>query len=117
MKRLLKDAEKNIRYVISKGSACETFQKGDHIKVLDNGDVLCREGMGWQDAEAITDLLGKVEIIIDKEEIANLKIKISRLQTTLKWMTAESNKDQQIKTGIKNIKQRAHAKKEKEKKT
>lgn len=42
----LSDMKEDIWYFVVKGTECETFKKGDHIK-LEFGDLLCAEAGGW----------------------------------------------------------------------
>lgn len=111
MKTLLKDAVKNIRYVITKGTKCGTFQKGDHIKVMEDGSVLSREGQGWQNPEDITELVGLVELEIDREEIVRLKHKVADIQKQIKWMENQCEHAKKDRTvGQKICALRAHPK-------
>lgn len=43
----IQDMEEGLRYVVTKGTSCATLQKGDHLRKRANGNIECREAMGW----------------------------------------------------------------------
>mgnify|MGYP006273766997 CR=1 FL=1 len=55
------------RYIVTKESNDGTFRKGDHIKLCDNGDVICWEAEGWITADEVTEAISGMEYKIDSE--------------------------------------------------
>lgn len=45
------DMKPLVPYVVTLGSTDGTFLHGDHVTLLEDGAIFCREGMGWVDAE------------------------------------------------------------------
>jgi hypothetical protein len=71
-------------YVVTKASECETFLVGDHIKLTENGSILCKEASGWIDAEDVSDATKGMEYVIDEEwkknKIQKLKDELAKLE-------------------------------------
>ena len=49
------------RYIVTKGSACGTLKKGDHISVYSDGTVGCVEVGGWLSKEDAKIVMAEVE--------------------------------------------------------
>lgn len=69
--------EHGIHYIVTKGSNDETFRIGDHIWLLENGDVMVKEGQGWINGSVVTKELEEIEVQIDYEYA---KRKLNKLQ-------------------------------------
>ena len=61
------------RYVVTKPSDDGTFELGDHIHQYENGDIGCREGMGWIDAFDVSEATKGMEVKIDPDWIERRK--------------------------------------------
>lgn len=53
------------RYIVIQGSKCGTFQKGDHIQILEDGSLLSREAQGWIEKAEILSLVKEVFFEMD----------------------------------------------------
>jgi hypothetical protein len=56
-------------YVVTRKSKDGTFRKGDLIKLLPNGDILCRQARGWIDAEFVAEATKGMECVLAIQEI------------------------------------------------
>lgn len=61
--------------IVVKGTKCKTFQPGDHIQVLEDGCIMCREAMGWIEKEHAIGFMD-MEVEIDKVSIEREKKKL-----------------------------------------
>lgn len=57
----------NIQYIVTKPSNDGTFRVGDHIKLLSDGAILCKEAMGWIDKDDVPVAIEGMEFEINKE--------------------------------------------------
>jgi hypothetical protein len=55
------------RYIVTKASDDGTFEVGDHIRLLDDGKLLCQEACGWICPEEVEIATKGMEVQIDKE--------------------------------------------------
>jgi hypothetical protein len=62
-----------VPYIITKSSDDGTFEKGDHIKLADNGDILCREAGGWIDQEDVGQGFVGMLVEVDTEALDRKK--------------------------------------------
>lgn len=53
------------RHIVIQGSKCGTFQKGDHIQILEDGSLLSREAQGWIEKAEILSLVKEVFFEMD----------------------------------------------------
>jgi hypothetical protein len=53
------------RYIVTKSSHDGTFNAGDHIRQLSNGDILCIEAGGWIDSESVQNAAKGMDIELD----------------------------------------------------
>jgi hypothetical protein len=67
----------NIRYVVTKTSDDGTFEVGDHIKLLENGEIACIEAKGWIDAEDVPEATKGMECEIDQDYIDRQKARLT----------------------------------------
>ena len=71
-------------YIVTKASDCGTFLEGDHIKLIENGSLLCKEASGWIDGEDVSDATKGMEYVIDEEwkqhRIQKLKNELAKLE-------------------------------------
>jgi len=63
-------------YVVTKPSNDGTFEVGDHVMLLFNGDIACNEDQGWVDAKDAEQALSGAEVTIDVEWIAAKKARL-----------------------------------------
>ena len=63
-------------YVVTKPSNDGTFEVGDHVMLLSNGDIACKEDQGWGDAKDAEQALSGAEVTIDVEWIAAKKARL-----------------------------------------
>jgi hypothetical protein len=56
-------------YIVTRASDDGTFQVGDHIYLIDNGDIACHEAEGWIDREDVPESTIGMEIELDQELI------------------------------------------------
>lgn len=63
-------------YVVTKPSNDGTFEVGDHVMLLSNGDIACKEAQGWVDAKDAEQALSGAEVTIDVEWIAAKKARL-----------------------------------------
>ncbi len=64
------------RYVITEPSDDGSFQKGDHVRVENDGDLLCFEAHGWIGADERGDALKGAKWELDKEHLMKRKAKL-----------------------------------------
>jgi len=55
----------NIHYIVTKASDDETFQVGDHIKMLKTGEILCIEAHGWINQQDVDEAMVGMEYTAD----------------------------------------------------
>lgn len=60
-------------YIVTKGSDDGTFEVGDHITILEDGDILHREAGGWLDSSDVKESIKGMEIQVDKEWVKKKK--------------------------------------------
>jgi hypothetical protein len=83
----------NVLYIVTRASKDGTFQVGDHIKLLDDGSILCKDARGWIDAcdaEAATE---GMDFKIDTEALLKLKDKLLGKIRSLDKLTIISEED------------------------
>lgn len=51
--------------MVTKASKGKTFLAGDHIRLLENGDVICQEAHGWIDKEDVPAATKGMEFDLD----------------------------------------------------
>ena len=66
-----------IWYVVTKGSNCGTFEKGDRICLLPDGAILVH-GEGWIDPEYVFDSVKGMEVEVDKQSLAKRREELER---------------------------------------
>lgn len=54
-------------YRVITGSECGTFQVGDRIRLIGDGDILCREAQGWVEASALPGCTVGMTVELDAE--------------------------------------------------
>jgi len=57
----------NVRHIITKGTECGTLQVGDHVYLMTDGTLLCKEAGGWLTVEEVESILPQVKMVIDRE--------------------------------------------------
>jgi len=63
-------------YIVTKASDDGTFEVGDHIYLIDNGDIACHEAEGWIDKEDMPESTIGMEIALDQERIEKRRNKL-----------------------------------------
>lgn len=67
------DMKIHLRYVVTKSN--HTFKKGDHIRKLKDGSILCQEAGGWIDPEDVESAVKGMEYTLDREWMAEYRRK------------------------------------------
>lgn len=68
-----------VHYIVTKKSQDGSFRKGDHVRLLDDGSIICDEAQGWMEgADAPYATIG-MEVEVDRVGIAK-KIESLRKQ-------------------------------------
>ena len=79
--------EPYVPYVVTKKSNDGTFRVGDHIRLVGDGAIVCREAQGWVDAQHVKDAVIGMEYEFDREsiiqEIDKLLKEVRRLNDVL----------------------------------
>jgi hypothetical protein len=69
-------------YVVTKDSDDGTFLAGEHIKLLTDGCLLCREAAGWIDAEDVPSATRGMQVAGDSDYVRTRKAELlAELQT------------------------------------
>jgi hypothetical protein len=63
-------------YIVTMASDDGTFQVGDHIYLIDNGDIACIEAKGWVDKEEVPEATKGMEVELDQERIEKRRQKL-----------------------------------------
>lgn len=72
------EIQPNVRYVVTKSSNDGTFEVGDHIKLLENGEIACIEAKGWIDKADVPEAIKGMECEIDKVWVDAQKLKLTK---------------------------------------
>ncbi len=57
----------NIRYIVTKGSPCNTLQVGDYIYLMTDGTLLNKSTGGWLSIEDSERLIPQTKMRVDKD--------------------------------------------------
>jgi len=68
--------EKGVIYIVTKSSDDGSFEIGDHISLLDDGAILCKESGGWIDPDDILEATKGMETEIDIEWLRKRRDKL-----------------------------------------
>ena len=81
--------EVNVNYVVTKGIKNGTIRTGDHIRLEENGDLLCRELGGWISRTKVANVMKGVNYEKDLEYYKN---KIEKYQKKIDKLKEEVDK-------------------------
>lgn len=59
--------EHGVKYIVTDAKDSGEFLTGDHIWLLENGDIMCKEAGGWLPKEDVEESLKKIDYRIDWE--------------------------------------------------
>lgn len=76
----------NITYIVTKGSDDKTFLKGDHIKLIADGIVVCSKAKGFLLKEEFEQYKKEINIVIDESYIKKI---IDRNEKKIKKLKKE----------------------------
>jgi len=73
-----------VRYIVTKPSDDFTFEVGDHIKLLADGCIECKEAQGWITSQDVPEATKGMEYEVDHEWIERRKAKLLKELEELK---------------------------------
>lgn len=85
------DMRPGMRYVVTRGSDDGTFVAGDHIWMLSDGDIMCKEAAGWQEAADLPEVTLGMLVEVDAAWVERHR---SRLQAELAAIEAGKAKEE-----------------------
>ncbi len=56
----------NIRYIVTKGTPCNTLQVGDIVYLMTDGTLVNKTAGGWLSVDGVKRLLPQVKMKVDK---------------------------------------------------
>lgn len=78
------DMQTGVAYIVTRKSADGEFRKGDHIRLMADGSIICKEAEGWIDAEDVAQATRGMECDVDRAAIdrrrAQLEAELAKLQ-------------------------------------
>ena len=88
--------EIGLKYIVTKSSYDQSFVKGDHITLQENGDISCIEASGWIEKRDVAEATKGMEYSIDmkwikqQEQVMLKKLKkLGKLKDAIHYFSKE----------------------------